>query len=121
MNKNPFTKIFNGELVRKSCSKWLSGDVETNPGPVGEVLCLLQYDSLTSHTLHREKESGSAATIKLSQQQKLDVINQIRALHRSHLLSWGSKYITTCLADVSILLSVTFDNCVPRWQLDGSA
>ena len=24
MNKNPFTKIFNGELVRKSCSKWLA-------------------------------------------------------------------------------------------------
>ena len=33
----------------------LSGDVETNPGPVGEVLCVLQYDvSLASHT-HPER------------------------------------------------------------------
>ena len=39
----------------------LSGDVETNPGPVGEVQCLVQYDiSLTSHTLHRE--NGSVPT-----------------------------------------------------------
>ena len=45
----------------------LSGDVETNPGPVGEVLCLLQCDiSLTSHTLCGENESGPAATIELS-------------------------------------------------------
>ena len=45
----------------------LSGDVETNPGPVGEVLCLLQCDvSLTGHTLCGENESGPTATIKLS-------------------------------------------------------
>ena len=40
----------------------LSGDVETNPGPVGELRSLLQYDiSLTSHTLHKENGSGPTA------------------------------------------------------------
>ena len=35
----------------------LSGDVETNPGPVGKVLCVLQYDvSLASHT-HPERKN----------------------------------------------------------------
>ena len=34
----------------------LSGDVETNPGPVGKVLCVLQYDvSLASHTHPQQK------------------------------------------------------------------
>ena len=62
--------------------------------------------SLASHTLRRaEERSGHAATIKLSPRQKLDVTNQIRALRRSHLLSWSNNYVTTCLADVSILLS----------------
>ena len=46
--------------------------------------------SLASRTLRREEGSGHAATIELSPQQKLDVTNQIRALRRSHPLSWST-------------------------------
>ena len=60
---------------------------------------------------------GHAATIELSPRQKLDVTNQIRALHGLHLLPWSNNYATTCLVDVSILLCNCFDNCVPRQQL----
>ena len=42
------------------------------------------YSSLTSHSLRREEGSGHAATIELLPQQKLDVTNQIRTLHRYH-------------------------------------
>ena len=44
--------------------------------------------------------------------------NQIHTLRRLRPLSWGSNYVI-CLADVSILLSVVFDNCISRRQLDG--
>ena len=47
--------------------------------------------SLASHTLRRREEgSGHAATIELSPRQKLVVTNQIRALCRSHSLSWST-------------------------------
>ena len=36
---------------------------------------------------------------------------------RLHLLSWSSKYVTTCLADVSISLSALFDNCIAWHRL----
>ena len=39
------------------------------------------------------------------QRQKLDLTHQIHALRISHPLSWGSNYVTMCLADVSIPLS----------------
>ena len=45
--------------------------------------------------LHREEESGPAATTALSPQQKLVVTNEVHTLHRSHLLSQSSSYITT--------------------------
>ena len=47
--------------------------------------------------------SGHVATIELSPLQKLVLTNQIRALRRSHPLSWSYNYVTS-LADVSILL-----------------
>ena len=64
--------------------------------------------SLASHTLCREEGSGHAASIELSPRQKLDMTNQIHAVRRSHPLSWSSSYVTTCLADVSILLSYRY-------------
>ena len=74
--------------------------------------------SLASHTLHREEGSGQATTIELLPQQKLAVTEEICAVYRSHLLSRSSNYVTTCLADVSILLSNhAFNNCVPWRQL----
>ena len=45
--------------------------------------------------LHREEESGHAATIVLSPQQKLVLTNEIHTLHRSHLLSQSSSCIIT--------------------------
>ena len=41
----------------------------------------------------------------VSQRQKLAVTNEISALRRLHPLSWSNNYLTTCIADVSILLS----------------
>ena len=61
--------------------------------------------SLKPHPLQREKVSGHTATIKLSPWQKLAVTNEICGLRRLHPLSWSSNYVTTCLANVSILLS----------------
>ena len=56
------------------------------PGIVGRA-----DHSLASHTLRRREEgSGHAATIELSPRQKLVVTNQIRALRRSHPLSWST-------------------------------
>ena len=64
----------------------------------------------------REEGSGHAATIELSPRQKLAVTNEIRTLHRLHLLSWSSNSFTICLANVSYITAL-FDNCVPRRQL----
>ena len=48
----------------------------------------MKSGSLASHIpLQREEGSGHAVTIKL---QKLDVTNHIRALCRSHSLSWST-------------------------------
>ena len=49
---------------------------------------LPHHSYLASHTLCRERK---AATTELSPQQKLDVANQIHALHRSHPLSWSTS------------------------------
>ena len=80
----------------------------------------IQY-SLASHTLRmREEGSGHAATIELSPWQKLDVTNQIHALHRPHPLSRStitSKRIERMSA--SYYLTAMCDNCVP-WQQLGS-
>ena len=46
--------------------------------------------SLASHTLCREDGSGHTVTNELLPRQKLDATNQIRALRRSHLLSWST-------------------------------
>ena len=76
--------------------------------------------TLASHILRRERKGliGHAATIELSPRQKLAVINEIRTVHRLHLLSWSRNYVTTCLVDVSILLSNhTLYNCIPRRPL----
>ena len=43
------------------------------------------FISLASQTLRREEGSGHVATLKLSPRQKLDVTNQIGALHSSHV------------------------------------
>ena len=71
--------------------------------------------SLASHTLHR-KRVGHTATIELSPRQQLAVTNEIRTLHRLHLLSWSSNCFTRCLANVSYLTALV-DNCVPQRQL----
>ena len=60
--------------------------------------------SLASYTLHREEESGHAATIEFSPRQKLAVTNEICTVCSLHPLSWSSNYVS-CLADVSMLLS----------------
>ena len=74
--------------------------------------------SLVSHTLRRERK-GLVVLHPLSCcYRRNNVTNQIRALHTSHSLSWSSNYVTTCLADVSILFSSN-RYIIPRWQLDG--
>ena len=58
----------------------------------GHLNCTIQ-SSRWSHKPHpsqREEGSGHAATIELLPRQKLDVANQIRAICRSHLLSWST-------------------------------
>ena len=71
------------------------------------IPCRWHNPSLASHTLCREEGFGYTVTIELLPRQKLAVTNEIHALYKLHLLSWSSNYVTTCLADVSILSNST--------------
>ena len=64
---------------------------------------LYEGPSLASHPLHRERK---AATIEMSPQQKLDVTNQIHALHRCR----GVQLRHNVFSGVSILVP----NCYVR-------
>ena len=59
----------------------------------------------------------STATIELSPGQKLAMTNEIHSLYKLHLLSWSSNYVTTCLADVSILSNGTVWYMRQRWSV----
>ena len=78
----------------------------------GEVFTSLILSQATSFT---EEGSGHTATIELSPLQKLDMANQIRALCRSHLLSWSTSCVKWMSA--SCYLTAVVDNCVSRQQL----
>ena len=75
--------------------------------------------SLASHTLRREEGSCNAAIIELSSRQKLDVTNQICALHRSHPLSLSSNTSRVQQMAASYYLTTNHyvDNYIPLQQL----
>ena len=68
--------------------------------------------SLASHTLRRKEGSGYVATLELSPWQKLDVTNQVCALHSSHAVQLRQNMLSGSMS-ASCYLTLVFDNCVP--------
>ena len=103
MDTRPFLRFFEWAWVRGYSQSYIHITISS---------C-----SLASHTLRREEGSCHAATIELSSRQKLDVTNQIRALRRSHLLSWSTIMSRVQRISVFYYLTAVFDNCIPWRQL----
>ena len=78
---------------------------------------LVKHQSHKPHPSQREEGSGHSAIGELSPRQKLDGINQIRALRRLHWLSWST--ITSCFQwmSASYYLTAMVDICIPLQQL----
>ena len=95
-------------------SAFLSAILAIQLGAKGTSILL----SLASHTLCKERMSLVMLQPSSCSQGRIAVTNQIRALRRSHPLSW-SKITSQCVQQMSAsyYLTAMFDNCVPRRQL----
>ena len=72
-------------------SPWLSHQLRTQYEVQSSSFCFKHAGCVVSQaTPFAERGSGHTATIELLLRQKLDVTNQICALHRLHPLSWST-------------------------------